>query len=730
MKLSRRTNTIILWIVSIGLLVGMVITFTPTLGALTGHGRGQQSEPALFVNEEPITQVEVSQARQSSPMFSMIREGPVAEDLDLLLTDRLIRQEIVRQAAAQQRVGNGEVRDELQAFRERNGVDGSQNDQAYLRLIGRAGYTDQTFRDYLRQQLQTQKWQQEIVSGVEVSDAEVEAYYEVNTDAYQSEPRVEARQIVTEDRALAEELRERVQEGESFEALAREHSTRRAEQGGALGGEEPEPVGRPAFPSAVADAVFGMNGPGLSEIVEVAGAFYLVQVESSIPAESRPLEEVRDQVRQDALEAKQQAAVEERIEALRSDAEVRLAEGSDLALDDAVVARVGQSEIHATDLVRATYTNPQIQQALSPETASLISDFFKPSILEQLVDRRLAVRGASELDATFFGTDAQVAQMALDYVARDAEATEEDIEAYYQNNQDRYTVAASAEVVRGTFEDAEAARDFRTDVLAGTDPMEAASEEAVEDLGEVGPGDLTSELDTALFETDAFEPLPDGERGVSDVLVVERPAPSSDEEGQADPESQDGEEQETPDSDEDTPAQDDAAQDDAGQEESAEGEPAAEEGQDADDEAVAEGDADAAPEQADAPPETIDEYVVLVAARTPERVRPLEEVRADVEQAVLAQERQRLQREWLEGLREDAEVEVLLESASQPRTAPSIEGDQLPGGEEAPETIEEVVPDAGEDAAEDAGEDAGDADGGGSVADPDATPQDAEQDQE
>lgn len=720
MKLNRRTNTIILWIVSIGLLVGMIITFTPTLGALTGHGQGQRSEPALFVNEEPVTQTQVAQARQSSAMFSMIREGPVASDLDLLLTDRLIRQEVIRQAAARQRVGNGEVRDELQAFRERNGVDGSQNDQAYLRLIGRAGYTDQTFRDYLRQQLQTEKWRQEIVSGVEVSDAEVEAYYDVNTEAYQSEPRVEARQIVTEDRALAEELRERVQEGESFEALAREHSTQRAEQGGALGGEEPEPVGRPAFPSAVAGAVFGMNGQGLSEIVEVAGAFYLVQVESYVPAEARPLDEVRDQVRQDALQAKQQAALEERVEALRRDAEVRLAEGSDLELDDPVVARVGESEIHATDLVRATYTNPQIQQALSPETASLISDFFKPSILEQLVDRRLAVQGMSELDATFFGTDAQVAQLALNYVARDAEASEEDIEAYYQNNQDRYTVAASAEVVRGTFEDVEVARAFRTDVLAGTDPMEAAPEEAVEDLGEVGPGDLTSELDTALFETDAFEPIPDGERGVSDVLVVERPAPTPEEEGRADPESTDpesqaGEAQETPDGGEDAPAQDDAAQD-----EPAEGEPAAEEGQDED--AGTDTDADA-----DAPPETIDEYVVLVAARTPERVRPLEEVRADVEQAVLAQERQRMQREWLDGLREDAEVEVLLESPSQPQSAPSVEGDQFPGGEEAPETIEEVVPGAGQDA----GEEADGADGDGGVAEPDADPQqDAEQDQE
>ena len=161
MKLSRRTNTIILWIVSIGLLIGMIITFTPTLGALTGGGN-DTSSPALVVNGETISELDVAQARQSSPIFSVVQEGPVAEDLELLLVDSLVRQEVVRQAAARQRVGNGEVRDELDAFRERNGVAGRQNDEAYLRLIGGAGYTDATFRDYLRQQLQVRAWQDEL----------------------------------------------------------------------------------------------------------------------------------------------------------------------------------------------------------------------------------------------------------------------------------------------------------------------------------------------------------------------------------------------------------------------------------------------------------------------------------------------------------------------------------------------------------------------------------------
>jgi parvulin-like peptidyl-prolyl isomerase len=676
MKLSRRTNTIILWIVSIGLLIGMIITFTPTLGALTGGGN-DTSSPALVVNGETISELDVAQARQSSPIFSVVQEGPVAEDLELLLVDSLVRQEVVRQAAARQRVGNGEVRDELDAFRERNGVAGRQNDEAYLRLIGGAGYTDATFRDYLRQQLQVRAWQAELTEGVDVSDAEVEAFYRVNDDAYQSDPRVVARQIVVDDRDLAERLRARALDGEAFADLAAEASLERAEQGGAVGGDEPQPVGRPAFPTAVADAVFARSTPGVTPVVESAGRFYLVQVEEIVPAQPRPLDEVRDEVREDALAAKQQAALDERIEELVREAEVSLPEGSELTLDDPVVATVGDAEIHASELARATYTNPQIQQALSPQTASLISQFFKPSILEQLVDRELAVRGAEGLDATFFGSDALIAQSALDWVARDAEADESEIQAYYQANLDRYTVAASADVLRVDFEDAAGAETFRAALLDGADP-EAAAEEIdgdTEDLGVVRQGSLDAPLDAALFETDAFEPLPDDPRAVSDVLVIDVPV-----EQEADGEA---------------PASD--ASEDAADADGAAGADAAGDAQPAD-----EGDTPAEEaESADSEPRTTPSYVVLVALRTPERVRPLEEVRSDVQANVLAQERQAAQRAWLDELRADIPVETLLASAAAP----------VEGGEDAGDAGDEGASDegAGDEGASDegAGDDAG-----------------------
>jgi len=635
MRLSRRTNIIILWITSIGLLVGMVITFTPTLGALTGT-QTQTSAPALVVNGETIRDLEVAQLRQSSPIYNVVSEGPVADDLNLLLKDTLIRNEVVVQEAARQRVGNGEVRTEVDAFRVANGVDGSRNDEAYLRLIGGAGYTDQTFREYVRQQLQIRKYQEEVTAGVEVNEDEVRSFYDTNLGAYQTDARVLARQIVVTDAELASEVRERALAGEDFADLAREVSVERADVGGAVGGEEPQPVGRPAFPTNVATAVFSRSTPGLTPVVENAGSFYLVQVEEVIAPEPRPFDEVRGEVEADALAAKQQAALDAALEELLAAAEIEVPAGSILPVEDAVVAVVGDREIRASELARATYNNPQIQQALSPQTATLISDFFKPSILEQLVDGALAVQGAETLDATFFGTEDLIAQSALSFVARDAEADAAEVAAYYEANLERYTVPANADVLRVDFDSAGAATAYRSDLLSGTDP-DAAAEAAgvsVSDLGVVTRGQLRSELDTSLFDTEAYTPLPSGVREVSDVLVLTEPT--------------------------DPPA---------------EGEEASE------------------PSTTMGEPEA---YVVLVAVREAERVLPLDEVRSDVETMVLATERQELQRAWLDGLREDIKVDVRLASAFGESDSVIVDSDgtiveDVLDGEADPEALEEVI---------------------------------------
>jgi parvulin-like peptidyl-prolyl isomerase len=626
MKLSRRANTIILWFVSIGLLLGMVITFTPSLGL--GGGTGDTSAVALSVNGEPIRELQVAQTR-SNPLFAAVTEGEVGEDLELLLVDTLVRQEVVRQDAARQRVTDGDVRTAVTEFRASRGIDGRSNDQAYLNLIAGSGFTDQTFRDYLREQLRQQRWEASLVDGVEVADDEVLAFFEGNRDAYLSEERIEARHIVTETLEAATEARARVLAGEDAAVVAREVSVERADRDGALGaaaGETvPRPVGRPALPTPVATAAFALRGPGVTEVVESDGRFHVVAVEAYLAADRRPFEEVADTVREDALAAKQVGVLERAVEDLVAAARVEFPATSSLSFDDEPVARVGDVEILRSQLVRATYTNPQIQQSLSPDSAILITAFFKPAILGQLVDQELAAQGASELGVPFIGTRSQVAQSALAYVARDAEVADADVVAYYDQNQAQFTVPASAEVLRVDLASIDAAAAFRTRTLAGEDVVAVAGdlEAGVEELGTVRPGQLEGILDTTLFGTEAFTELPDGVWSISDVLaVVEEP------EAEALP-----------------------------------------------DAVETEGEADGV----DPLTSFVERYVVLVAQRTPERVRPLEEVRDQVTNTVLAQARADLRNAWLAELRARIDVEESLGASDE---APFVLGDE-PAGEPA-----------------------------------------------
>ncbi|MDZ7704066.1 MAG: SurA N-terminal domain-containing protein [Trueperaceae bacterium] len=171
MKLSKRANTIILWILAVALLVGMIVTFTPTLGNFGGAATTETV--ALRVNGQPITALEVARAQQNQ-LYNRVSEGEVGDDLELLLLNELVRQELLRQAAAQTNVSGGEVRTAVNEWRASQGVAGRNNDSAYLSVINRLGFTDETFRDYWREQLRQEKYLESLTESVSVTDAEVQ----------------------------------------------------------------------------------------------------------------------------------------------------------------------------------------------------------------------------------------------------------------------------------------------------------------------------------------------------------------------------------------------------------------------------------------------------------------------------------------------------------------------------------------------------------------------------
>src|SRR5690554_6070169 len=664
MKFNKRTTTIILWAVSIGLLAGMVISFTPGL-SLIGANTTARGPVQMTVNGQNIYEFDVQQAR-SNALFSSVTEGEVGADLRRLMVDQIARQSVLNQAASRINVSGGEVRQAVNEFREERGVAGGRNDRAYQNLIAGAGFTDQAFREYLREQLRLGKYQEQLVGDVTVSEEEVEAYYQSHLTSYQTEEQILARQIVVDDQELAQRLRARAIAGEDFGALAREFSLDLAERDGAIGaasGEtEPRPVGRPALPTNVANAAFALRGAGITDVVESNQRYFVVQVEEFIPATTRPFEEVEETVREDALNAKQSGIIEAELDRLREEATLTFPASSELSFENPVIAEVNGVEIRAVELDSALYTNPQIQQSLSPQVADLIVGLFKPTVLSQVIDTEVAYQAADQLDVPLVGTRAGIAQAALNYVGRDVSVKEEELRDYYLSNSAAYTLPPEAFLTRVDFGTQADAVAFREALLGGQplDEAAAANDGDATDNGLVKPGELELEIDTALFSTEAFQSLPNSRLDVSDVLVLRRPVEAEDAEGS---EAADG----------------------------AEAEDAAEEAQ-------ADAESGGTAEESAADDGMRDTFVVLVAERTPERVRAFEDVRAQVEATVLAQKRQAERNEWLSEQRAEADI---VEHA--------VAGLDAPAGAEAFTTDPAAAPaeGAGEGSEEPAVDDAG-----------------------
>ncbi|HKI58771.1 MAG TPA: peptidyl-prolyl cis-trans isomerase [Trueperaceae bacterium] len=638
MKSNRRTTTIVLWIVSIGLLLGMIITFTPTLGRLGGGRSGAgHGSVELQVNGQPVYQDAVARSRQN-PLYNAVSSGEVGADLQLLMVHNLVQSAVLAQASAKVHVSGREVNKSVDSFRKSRGVAGRKNDQAYLNLIGNAGFTDQTFRDYVQQSLREQKWQDQLTKDTKVSDAEVKAWYDTHHDSYQSDEQIKAREIVVDDATQAALLQKQAVGGADFATLAKQNSKELADRGGALGAAKgettPQPVGKPALPTAVANAAFGLKGPGITDVVGAAGRFYIVKVEEYIPAELQAFDKVKDQVRTDALQAKKSGVVQQTIDKLMQDAKVTIPDGSDLSYDNPVVAKVGDSTIKAADLAQATYTNPQIQQALSPQSASLVTQFFKPAVLGQMIDTYVAYQGAQQLGLDLVGTKQMVAQAAMNYVSRDAKATQDAMQKYYDSNTSSFTISAEAVATRVDFAKKADAEAFRKALLNGQalDAAAKADSGTVKDLGTVQPGDLVTELDAALFKTNAFTPLPNSKRGVTDVLVLTQPVSNQNQAngGSSGSGSANG----------------------AGSGASSSGSSGQNTG----------GEAGTGSTQQ---PKTTSSYVVMVAIRTPQRTRSFAEVKDQVQQAVLANRQQQLRSDWLDKMKQQITVENDLSKVQQ-----------------------------------------------------------------
>jgi peptidyl-prolyl cis-trans isomerase SurA len=207
-----------------------------------------------------------------------------------------------------------------------------ESEQAFQAALKQEGMTLPQLRRMLeKRMLIGQVQQREVMSHIDITEGEEKSYYDAHTSEFASVPSVTLREImvavpkdprgvnagaVDDAQKKAEDIRARIVKGEAFEKVAAELSDAPSKANGGLIG----PIPKTELAEELAKIIGTMKPGDITPVVQVAGGFEILKLESTIESTLLPLEQARNQIRDRLAAQRQDDALHAYIRKLRSQA--------------------------------------------------------------------------------------------------------------------------------------------------------------------------------------------------------------------------------------------------------------------------------------------------------------------------------------------------------------------------------------------------------------------------
>lgn len=248
---------------------------------LVGCSDTSSSDYVAKVDGEKILQTELDEA---------LRDQYGATVLDTLITNKIVELEAKKQNIT---VSVEDIQAEYDELVESYG-----GEDSIKEVLEANGLTEEAVKENIRTYQLTKNV---VAASIEITDEELEQYFEDNKENYGQEEQVVASHILLEDEETAKEVLAKVQAGEDFAELAKEYSrdTSTNEDGGDLGY-----ISRNQMDESFEEAVFALEKGAVSEVVQTAEGYHIIKVTAKVPAEEAVFEDVKEEVYADLLESR------------------------------------------------------------------------------------------------------------------------------------------------------------------------------------------------------------------------------------------------------------------------------------------------------------------------------------------------------------------------------------------------------------------------------------------